>query len=183
MKWVRLPDKVLKCVSRSWSCISTYIYKYIIKHNIRTSTNKRTHFFIRIYLTLCSRKGDVSCVWEVSGDKDGLLFWPKLFLAHSSTSFSSWMGLLNRGSLKAQSPLSAAGSQFGILSPNDSNRPGNLVILLSDVHLLSLFFRLFTQVHLLIDVSVEGQYITLGLICPNLVFKCVNNALDAIWCF
>ena len=26
-----------------------------------------------------SRKGDVSCVWEVSGDKDGLLFWPKFF--------------------------------------------------------------------------------------------------------
>ena len=31
-------------------------------------------------------------------------------------------GLLNRGSLRAQSPLSAAGSQFGILSPTDSSR-------------------------------------------------------------
>ena len=39
----------------------------------------------------------------------------------SSTSFLSWLGLLNRGSLRAQSPLSAVGSHFGFLSPNDSN--------------------------------------------------------------
>ena len=31
-------------------------------------------------------------------------------------------GLLNRGSQRVQSPLSAAGSQFGILSPTDSSR-------------------------------------------------------------
>ena len=41
---------------------------------------------------------------------------------HSSTSPSFRLGLLNRGSLRAQSPLSAAGSQFGILCPTDSNR-------------------------------------------------------------
>ena len=35
-----------------------------------------------------------------------------------------------------------------------------LVILLFNAHLLPLFFRLFTQVHLLIDGLVEGQYIT-----------------------
>ena len=87
----------------------------------------------------------------------------KFFFDHSSTSSSSWLGLLNRVSLKAQSLLSAAGSHFGILSPTDSNRPGHLVILLSNVHLLPLFFRLFTQVHLLIDGSVDGQYITLLL--------------------
>ena len=40
--------------------------------------------------------------------------------------------------------------------------PGHLVILFSNIHLLPLFFRLFTQVHLLIDVLVEGQYITLS---------------------
>ena len=32
--------------------------------------------------------------------------------------------------------------------------------ILFDVHLLPLFFRLFTQVHLLTDGSVEGQYVT-----------------------
>ena len=54
-------------------------------------TNEYTSYK-NIYLTLYSRKRDVSCVWEVSGDKDGLLFWPKFFLANSSTSFSSWLG-------------------------------------------------------------------------------------------
>ena len=63
-------------------------------------------------------------MWEMSGDKDGLLYWPKLSLDHSSTSFASWLGLLNRGSLRAQSPQSPAGSHFGNLSPTDSNSPG-----------------------------------------------------------
>ena len=36
----------------------------------------------------------------------------------------------------------------------------HLVILLFNVHLFPLFFRLFTQVHLLIDGSVEDQYVT-----------------------
>ena len=51
-----------------------------------------------------------------------------------------------------------AGSHFGILSPTELDAPGHLLILFSNVHLLSLF--LFTQVHLLIDNSVECQYIT-----------------------
>ena len=47
----------------------------------------------------------------------------------------------------------------------------HLVILLFNVHLLPLFFRLFTQVHLLIDGSVEGQYVT------DLVIKNIRCAL------
>ena len=38
----------------------------------------------------------------------------------------------------------------------------HLVIILSNAYLLLLFFCLFTQVHLLTDGSVEGQYITVG---------------------
>ena len=98
-------------------------------------------------------------MWEVNGDKDRLLFWPKVFLAHSNTSFSSWLGLLNHGSLRAQSPLCSWLSLRHFVS-NWLEPSGHLVILLSKVHLLPLFFRLFTQVHLLIDGSVEGQYIT-----------------------
>ena len=44
---------------------------------------------------------------------------------HSSTSSSSWLGLFNRGSLRAQSPLSAAGSHAGILPPTGSNSNWN----------------------------------------------------------
>ena len=61
----------------------------------------------------------------MSGDNDRLLYWPKFFLDHISTSFVSWLGLFNSESLRAQSPLSGAGSHFGILSPTVSNRPGS----------------------------------------------------------
>ena len=42
--------------------------------------NERTHFFIKIYLLyFILKRVDDGCVWEMSGDKDGLLFWPKFF--------------------------------------------------------------------------------------------------------
>ena len=82
-----------------------------------TSMNERTHFFIKIISLTLFSKGLMLVVCDRwVGDGDSLLH-----IDHSSTSFSSWLGLLNRGSLLAQSPLSAAGSQFGILSPTDSN--------------------------------------------------------------
>ena len=46
-----------------------------------------------------------------------------------------------------------------------------LVILLSHTHLLPLFFCFFTWVHLLIDSSVEGQYITVWLFSKSMVNK------------
>ena len=48
---------------------------------------------------------------------------------------------------------------------------GHLVILFSNDHLLPLFFRLFTQLHLLIDTSVEGQYITPVLLYKKIMVK------------
>ena len=94
----------------------------------------------------------------MSGNKDGLLYWPKFSLEHSSTSFASWLELLNRGSLRAQSPLQLVLTSASCLQLSQTVREP--VILFSTVHLLPLFFRLFTQMHLLIDGSVEGQYIT-----------------------
>ena len=111
-----------------YSHIQLHVYKYTREHNQLIMTTSETNEYTSLYkyksLTLYFRKGDVWCVWEMSGDKDGLLYWPKFFLGHSSTSFASWLGLLNRESLGAQSPLSAAGSHFGILSPTESNRQG-----------------------------------------------------------
>ena len=99
------------------------VYKCTREHNQPIMTTSITNEYTSLYksLTLYFRKGDVCCVWEMSEDKDRLLYWPKFFFTHSSTSFASWFGLLNRGSLKAQSPLSAACSHFSILSPTDSN--------------------------------------------------------------
>ena len=107
---------------------NTLLYKNIISHTL----------FSKGWWLLCVRN-------ELETGTDRYID-PKFFFEHSSTSSWSWLGLLNRVSLRAQSPLSAAGSHFGILTPTDSNRPGHLFIILSYVHLLSLFFRLFTKV-------------------------------------
>ena len=68
-----------------------------------------------------------------------------------------------------ESPKPSVCSWFSLWHPvSNWLKPfGHLVILLSNAHLFALFFRLFTQVHLLIDGSVEGQYIT---IIPFLFF-------------
>ena len=71
--------------------------------------NERSHFFIKIYLShFILERVDVGWVWQMSWNGDRQYFF--LILA----------GLLNRRTLRAQSPLSAAGFQFGILSPTDS---------------------------------------------------------------
>ena len=87
-----------------------------------TSMNERTHFFIKVYLShFILERVDVGCVWEVSWRR--LLHIDPISSDHSSTSLSSWLWLLNRGSQRTQSPLSVASSHFGILSPTDSNWP------------------------------------------------------------
>ena len=68
------------------------------------------------------------------GDGNRLLHIDPSSSDHSNTSFASWLGLLNCGSLRDQSPMSAAGSHFGILSPTDSNwlepprAPGYIIV-------------------------------------------------------
>ena len=107
------------------SCIATYVYTGRKSSDNDDFSNERIHFFIKYKsLTLYFRKCDVYSVWEMSGDKDGLLIDPSSSLDHSSTSFASWLWLLIRESLRGQFPLSAAGFHFGILSSTDSNRPG-----------------------------------------------------------
>ena len=86
--------------------------------------NERTNSLLykNISLTLYSQKGWCSVVCERwVGDGDRLLHIDPSSSDHSSTSSSSWLGLLNCGSLRAQSLLSAAGSHAGILSPTGSN--------------------------------------------------------------
>ena len=94
--------------------------------------NEPTHFFIKIYLShfILERVDVVKDELETGTD----CYIDPSSSDHSSTFFSSWLGLLNRGSLRAQSPLSAAGSHFGILSPTDSNwlepprAPGYIIV-------------------------------------------------------
>ena len=76
-----------------------------------------SHFIFESWCLLCVRdklETETDCYIDL-----------KFFFDHSSTSSPSWLGLINHGSQRAQSPLSAAGSHFGILSPTDSNRLSN----------------------------------------------------------
>ena len=80
---------------------------------------------------------------------------------HSSTSSSYWLGCSTVGHWGPKAlrlPLALTPASCLQLT---QTAPGHLVILLSPVRLLPLFFRLFTQVHLLNDGSVEGQSITI----------------------
>ena len=123
-------------------------------------TNECNSLYKYKSLTLYFQKGDVCCEWEMSGDKDGPLYWPKFFLDNSSSSFASWFGLLNRGVTKGPKPSVCSWLSLRHPVSNWLEPPRHLVILFSNIYLLPLFFRLFTQVHLLIDGSVDGQYIT-----------------------
>ena len=73
---------------------NTLLYKNIISHTL----------FLKGWRLLSVRE-------ELETGQTAILTQQYLFLVLA--------GLLNRGSLWAQSPLSAVGSQFGILSPTD----------------------------------------------------------------
>ena len=117
-----------------------------------------TLLYKNMSLTLYSRKGWCwLCVRSELGTHCYIL--TQSSSDHCSTSSSSWLGLLNRGSLRAARP------QLASCPPTDSNSnwnwpkpsvaPGYIIV---SRHLLPLFLHLFTQVHLLIDGSVEGQW-------------------------
>ena len=121
--------------------------------------NEGTHFFIKIYISHTLFLKGWCCAWEMSWRRGKTVILTQSSPDHSSTSSSSWLGLLNRGSLRPKDlclplPLNSASC------PQMTQAVCALVILLFIVHLLPPFFYLFTQVHLLIHGSVEGQYIT-----------------------
>ena len=104
------------------------IYKYTREHNQQIMTTSITNEYtslkdINLSHFIFEKVMFVVCEKWVETRTDCYID-PSSSLEHSGTSFTSWLGLLNQGSLSAQSPLSAAGSHFGILSPTDSNRPG-----------------------------------------------------------
>ena len=125
--------------------------------------NERTHFFIKIYLShFILERVNVGCVWEMSWRRgQTATYWPKVLL-------STIAALLPHFGLVAQpwvtkGPKPSVCRWFSIrhLVPNWLRPSVRLVIFLFNVHQLPLFFRLLAQVHLLIDGSDEGQYVTI----------------------
>ena len=117
--------------------------------------NERIHFFIKIYLSHFILERVMFVVCDINEWRQG-----QTAILTQQYFFLILAGLLNCGSLRAQSPQSANWSSRRHPVSNWLKPSGHLLILLSNNHLLLLFFRLFTQVHLLIYGSVEGQYMT-----------------------
>ena len=115
------------------------------------SINFSNFILERVIFVVCERWG---------GDRDRLLYWSKFFLVYSSTSSSSWLGVAQLWVTEGPKPSVCHLLSLRHLASNCLEPSGHLVILLSNAHLLPLFFHLFTPVYLLIDGSVEGQYIT-----------------------
>ena len=171
------------------------------QHNIRTSMNQRTHFFIKICLSHFIRKGSCwLCVGgELETETDCYILTQSSSRDHSSISSSSWMACSTVG---RWGPNSSVWSWFSLRGLPISNCDWNWTdsnwlnqaacgtwlyncfsstCFLWSSHLhriqprpqvkitfrylrpdapVSLSFCLFTQVHLLIDGSVEVHYVT-----------------------
>ena len=135
-----------------------------------TSMNERTHFFIKkIYLShFIFERVDVGCVWEVSWRRgQTATYWPKVLLTIAAIlSYLGWgcSTVGHWGPKVLCLPLALISASFTQLTPTAS---GTWLYNFLTPHQLPLFFCLFTQVHLLIDSSVEGQYVTHKIIMKN----------------
>ena len=156
-----------------------------------TSMNERTQFFIKIYLShFILEKVHVGCVWEVSWRRgQTATYWLKAaLLSYSGCAAQSWVtegpSPLSGAGSHTTGFLSPTGTDSSRLwhlvkflfdvhllpvcvsichHHRIQPRPQVNVIfryLRPDVP-VSLFFRLFTLAHLLIDGLVKGQYVTL----------------------
>ena len=119
----------------------TNISRNIIKHNIRTSMNERTHFFIKIYLShFILERFDVGCVGEMSWRRGQTAMLTPSSSDHSSTSFSSRLGCStvgHWGPIALCLPLALTSASCLQLTQSVCV----LVILLFRIHLLPLFFH------------------------------------------
>ena len=128
--------------------------------------NERTRFFIKIYIshTLFSKGWCFLCVrGEWRQGRNVILTQVLLTIA---ALFLILAGVAQPWVTEGLKPSVCRWLSIRHLVPNwfqlqMTQAVCVLVICLIDVHLLPLFFRLFTQVHLLIDGSVEGQYVTI----------------------
>ena len=137
-----------------------------------TNFNERTntHLYKNISLTLYSRKGWCwLCVrGELETGTDCYILTQVLLTIAALLSHLDWIcSIMGHWGPKALClPLALIRLASCLqLTPSICV----LVIFLFDTHLFPLFFRLFTQVHLLIDSSVKGQYVT---VAPSPTFQC-----------
>ena len=145
--------------------------------------NERTNtFFIKniISHTLFSKRWCWLCVRGELETGTDCYFDPSPS-DHSSTFFSSSWLCCSTVSHWGPKALCLPLALNSTSCPQLTQTVWHLVILLSHAHLLSLFFRLSTQVHLLIDGSVDGQYITLDGLHTYIFYLVEKSILFFKW--
>ena len=112
--------------------------------------NERTHFFIKkyIYITLYSRTGwCFCCVWEMSEDRDRLLYWPNFSLDPALSSRTHLAGVAQPWFAEGHRPQSASWPSLWPFPTNSTATGASLYSFVTPT-CFSFFYRLFTQVHL-----------------------------------
>ena len=116
----------------------------------------------------------VVCVWEVSWRRGQTVILTKVLLTIAALfSHPGWAAQL--WVIEDRKPSVCRWLSIRYLVSNWLKPSVRLVILLFNSHLLPLFFRLFTQVHLLIDGSVEGQYVTYP---HTYIYVCIQKSFN-----
>ena len=153
-------------------CIAAYIYIYKYMQNIINNNDKlqgmNEHTSLYIYLShFILERVDVGCVWEMSLRREQTAtYWPKVLLTIAALFPHLGWGCSTVGHWGSQALSLQADSHAGILFPNRLQLQLEMELTQAVCGtwlyncLTSTCFCLFTQVHLLIDGSVEGQYIT-----------------------
>ena len=136
--------------------------------------NERTHFFIKICISHTLFSKGLMFLWCVRDgwrqEQTGILTQlPLLTIARCvifknplGSSSASWLGLLNRKTLRATALSLQDGSRSGLPVTNSLKGCQHLPIFFHNVHLLPLLLPLIYSGASLIDSLVKGQYITLG---------------------
>ena len=138
---------------------SSVLYGHNHNIDLLSSMHERTHFFIKLYISHTLFWKGLMFLWCVRDGwrqgKTAILTQLLLTIAcciifkdSLSTSSASWLGLLNRGSLRATALSLQAGPHSLVLVTKWLNGRRHLPIFFHNIHLLPLLFRLFTQVHL-----------------------------------
>ena len=164
---------------------------YSHNHNIdlRTSMNERTNFFIKIYISHTSFSKGLMFLWCVRDEwRQGqtailtqllLLTIARCVIFENplSTSSASWLGLFNRGLLRATALSLHSGPHSGLPVPNSLNCRRHLPIFFHNAQLLPLLPLIYTDASL-IDGSVKGQYITCSFtFCTTNVFDFFHDVI------
>ena len=128
--------------------------------------NERTHIFIKIYPShFILERVDIGCVWEVSWRRgQTATYWPKVLLTIAALlSHLGWVA--QKWVTEGPKPPDCHWLSIRHLVTNWLQVELELTQAVCGTWLYNCLthtcFRLFTQVHLLIDCSVEGQYVTL----------------------